>query len=102
MKTAMLMWRLAACIPLALTLLSSLAYAARFLPLGTGGGGPSSTVTGISADGTIVVGETDFPNKDGSTFRWAESTGLLQLEGTLPGSTIEALGIPSDRFQDLS
>ena len=94
---------LSICPLVALTLLSSpIAYGgARFVPLGTGGGGPSSTVTGISADGTIVVGETDFPNEDGSTFRWAESTGLLQLEGTLPGSTIEALGIPCDRFQDL-
>ena len=88
-----------ACSLLALALFASPdATAARFLPLG------ADTVAGISADGTIVVGETDFPNEDGSTFRWAESTGVLQLEGTLPdgGSTIEALGIPSDRFQDLS
>jgi len=67
-----------------------------FRGIGVFPGGKGSGVRGMSADGSIIVGEADFP-PCGTGFRWSASTGLIALQqpGWSAGST-EASAISAD------
>jgi probable HAF family extracellular repeat protein len=56
----------------------------------------SSRATGVSADGSVVVGESDSANGL-EAFRWTEGTGMVGL-GYLPGGGFNsrALGVSAD------
>src|SRR5262245_47092881 len=82
----------------------SVAGAASFVRLGDlPGGGLSSFATGVSADGSVVVGSsssaTSGPNPDDrEAFRWTAATGMVGL-GFLPGGTFSdsgAFGVSAD------
>jgi probable HAF family extracellular repeat protein len=62
------------------------AQAASFTPLGDlPGGAFDSSATGVSADGSVVVGNGN-PASGGGAFRWTAATGPVALNG-LPGRT---------------
>lgn len=55
--------------------------------LGTLPGGDESKAWGISADGTVIVGGSEYEGGDSyQAFRWTKETGLVGL-GLLPGGT---------------
>ena len=62
--------------------------AAYFIPLGTlSGAGGESMALGVSADGSVVVGESI---TDQEAFRWTSSGGMVGL-GRLPGASLGSL-----------
>ncbi len=70
---------------------------ADFIPLGDlPGGSFSSRATGVSADGSVVVG-VGVSASGVEAFRWTAATGLVGL-GDLPGGSFfsEALGVSAD------
>ena len=67
-------------------MLLSATQAAEFIPLGDLPGGEfGSGATGVSDDGTVVVGNGS-PASGGGAFRWTAATGPVVLDG-LPGRT---------------
>jgi len=70
--------------PVAAVMLLSATQAAEFIPLGDlPGGNFSSSATGVSDDGTVVVGNGS-PASGGGAFRWTAATGMVGL-GDLQG-----------------
>jgi probable HAF family extracellular repeat protein len=71
----------------------------RAILLGTLAGAPADTfyfANGVSADGTVVVGNTQQSDGGGQAFRWTEATGMEAL-GMLPGFDMaEANAISAD------
>lgn len=64
--------------------------------LGFRPGDMSSQATGISADGTVVTGNSEDPSGHWVAFRWTRSTGIESL-GTLPGQPYShAEGVSGD------
>jgi len=58
-------------------------------------GGTSSTPRAISADGTVVVGQSAEIGGELKAFRWTQSTGMVNL-GTLGGTSSHARGVSAD------
>ncbi len=58
-------------------------------PLGSLGGGGKRKATGVSGDGSIVVGFSDFDSGNNEAFRWTESGGMVGL-GVPPGTNPES------------
>jgi probable HAF family extracellular repeat protein len=58
-------------------------------------GGNSSEVTGVSADGSVIVGISKNGNGDTHAFRWTTANGIQDL-GTLGGDWSEATGVSAD------
>jgi probable HAF family extracellular repeat protein len=69
--------------------------AQRLIWLGTLPGGSGSWATGVSADGSVVVGEAVNAEWRLRAFRWTASGGMQDL-GTLGGSESEANGVSAD------
>jgi probable HAF family extracellular repeat protein len=67
---------------------------ARLIWLGTLGG-VESVATGVSADGSVVVGWVKYANGKGRAFRWTAKTGMQDL-GTLGGFVSVAFGVSAD------
>jgi probable HAF family extracellular repeat protein len=71
-------------------------WAQRLLWLGTLPGGDWSPAYGVSADGSVVVGEAENTAGQKRAFRWTASGGMQDL-GTLPEyDWSEALGVSAD------
>jgi len=58
-------------------------------------GGRESEAWGISADGSVVVGEAENPARQRRAFRWTAAGGMQHL-GTLGGYRSYALGVSAD------
>ncbi len=58
-------------------------------------GGRESKAWGISADGSVVVGEAENPARQRRAFRWTAAGGMQHL-GTLGGYWSEARGVSAD------
>lgn len=58
-------------------------------------GGSGSNATGVSADGSIVVGTASNPTAGQRAWRWERATGLRDL-GTLGGMTASATAVSAD------
>ncbi len=74
------------------------AQAASFQGLGGLPGSFSSSATGVSADGSVVVGSsTRTPMWTTEAFRWTQATGMVGL-GDLPGGSFysDANGVSAD------
>ncbi|HET6567667.1 MAG TPA: hypothetical protein VFG50_06865 [Rhodothermales bacterium] len=86
-----------ALIPACLTLSVAPAFGQSFQGLGFLPGRTFSVATGVSADGTVVVGNSSSPNITPEAFRWTESTGMVGL-GTLDASRpwSAAVGVSDD------
>lgn len=71
--------------------------AARAADLGTLGGGTGASATGVSADGSVVVGTADdgSAGNAGRAFRWTQADGMISL-GTLSGGYSLAWGVSAD------
>ncbi len=84
--------RIAACTAAALSLAATTALASPPLFNGMGRlpGGTASGATGISANGSYVVGYCTLPQGD-RAIRWSRTTGMQSL-GVLPGGV--SIGIP--------
>jgi probable HAF family extracellular repeat protein len=67
---------------------------ARLIWLGTLGG-VESVATGVSADGSVVVGWVEYANGKMRAFRWTAKTGMRDL-GTLGGIMGSAHGVSAD------
>jgi probable HAF family extracellular repeat protein len=67
---------------------------ARLIWLGTLGG-VESVATGVSADGSVVVGWVEYANGKMRAFRWTAKTGMRDL-GTLGGIMSTAYGVSVD------
>ena len=83
--------------PSALTLLlvPGLAGAASFTPLGFLSGGTGSHASGVSADGSVVVGYATYNNRDIEAFRW--TGGVMTGLGILSDYTAsQAFGVSAD------
>jgi len=63
--------------------------------LGTMPGGTSSHATGVSADGSTVVGHGGTGLAGVRAFRWTAASGMVSL-GTLPGMASRAYGVSGD------
>src|SRR5262249_2344802 len=61
------------------------AHAQSFHGIGLLPGGTATSINGISADGSVVVGSADTSN-GARAFRWTADQGIMTL-GVLPGST---------------
>jgi len=60
------------------------------------GGSFSGVAHGVSADGTVVVGQSDSGLGGNEAFRWSDSEGMVGL-GKLPGGTTSvAVGVSAD------
>ncbi len=88
------------CLTITATLLASVAApAASFTGLGFLPGGDASWARAVSADGSVVVGESEIPTAPNAimqAFRWTEQGGMVGL-GFLPGGKNSgARGVSSD------
>lgn len=83
---------------LALTLAAPSARATTmFTGLGVLPGTTSSFATGVSADGSVVVGQSlEFTSVTGRAFRWTTSTGMTELPGSSEGLNTDAYAVSSD------
>jgi len=63
--------------------------------LGTLRGGKESFASGVSADGSVVVGVAKNANEQERAFRWTYATGMEDL-GTLGGDWSGAYGVSAD------
>jgi probable HAF family extracellular repeat protein len=70
-------------------------WAQRLLWLGTLPGGDWSEAYGVSADGSVVVGEAENAAGQWRAFRWTAAGGMQDL-GTLGGGESEAWGVSAD------
>ena len=52
-----------------------------------------SDATGVSRDGTVVVGAARIDCRSVHAFRWEESTGMVDLGSTVAGASSQALGV---------
>jgi probable HAF family extracellular repeat protein len=77
-----------------LALLATVAWSQSLTWLGTLGGGWSKAY-GVSADGSVVVGEAINAAGQSRAFRWTASGGMQDL-GTLGGGRSEASGVSAD------
>jgi len=77
-----------------LALLATVAWSQSLTWLGTLGGGGSGAF-GVSADGSVVVGEAINAAGQSRAFRWTASGGMQDL-GTLGGGRSEASGVSAD------
>jgi probable HAF family extracellular repeat protein len=57
--------------------------------------GKTSNPTGISSDGSVIVGYSALVNNNSNAFRWTQALGMLSL-GTLGGTTSSAKDLSSD------
>ncbi len=76
--------------PLAAALLGALALpaqSAEFTGLGFLGTGTSSWATGVSADGSVVVGTSDNGSAT-EAFRWTQATGMQSVKNWLAGAGV--------------
>lgn len=55
------------------------------------GGGFNSEATGVSGNGTVVVGSGNINDNTGTAFRWTTATGMVDL-GDLPGGITSSRG----------
>jgi probable HAF family extracellular repeat protein len=77
-----------------LALLATVAWSQSITWLGTLGGGGSGAF-GVSADGSVVVGEAINAAGQSRAFRWTAAGGMQDL-GTLGGNWSEAFGVSAD------
>jgi probable HAF family extracellular repeat protein len=72
------------------------AQSVSFQGLGYLSGGTTSIATGVSADGTVVVGYGDATGSTQEAFRWTSGGGISGLGFIAGGNTSQALGISAD------
>jgi probable HAF family extracellular repeat protein len=77
-----------------LSLIATAGWSQSITWLGTLGGG-GSYATGVSADGSVVVGRAENAAGQKRAFRWTASGGMQNL-GTLGGTWSEAWGVSAD------
>jgi hypothetical protein len=77
-------------------LLVSGAHAAEFIPLGDlEGGGFGSSASGVSSDGSVVVGRAN-NSTDSEAYRWTAETGMVVLNWIPGGWYHEVTGVSAD------
>ncbi|HEY2840573.1 MAG TPA: hypothetical protein VGJ26_15560, partial [Pirellulales bacterium] len=59
-------------------------------------GGGSMTFTGVSADGSVVVGVGEDANGDSQAFRWTASGGAVELPGLVDPESFPPVPFPYD------
>lgn len=51
------------------------------------------SISGISANGTVIVGSNLTPTGGSEGFRWTQGTGFVSLEGIQPGKYVDVLAV---------